>query len=80
VTEDPEHGLAFDLVRPAAPGESVMTGHSSGVITLNIEKTDDAKRKRSALPCMNYIGRWWIISGMSWDTTIGTAYSTRDSG
>jgi hypothetical protein len=45
VTEDPEHGLAFDLIRPGAPGNSVMTGHCNGIITINIEEADDAKRE-----------------------------------
>lgn len=45
VTEDPEQGLAFDLIRSAAPGDSVMTGHGGGIITLNIEEADDAKRE-----------------------------------
>jgi hypothetical protein len=47
VTEDPEQGLAFDLIRPAAPGNSVITGHSSGIITLNIEEGDDSKREEA---------------------------------
>ncbi|HET9645291.1 MAG TPA: putative zinc-binding metallopeptidase, partial [Burkholderiaceae bacterium] len=45
VSEDPEHGLAFDLLRPA-PGETVMTGHANGVITLNIEEASDPTRER----------------------------------
>jgi hypothetical protein len=45
LTEDPDHGLAFDLLSPAAPGDSVMTGHSGGIITLNIEEADDARRE-----------------------------------
>ena len=44
--EDPEHGLAFDFLR-AQPGEPpVMTGHASGVITLNVEEADDSVRER----------------------------------
>ena len=44
--EDPEHGLAFDFLR-AAPGEpAIMTGHASGVITLNVEEADDATREK----------------------------------
>lgn len=39
-------GLAFDLVRASASGERVSTGHSDGLITINIEEADDAKRER----------------------------------
>ncbi len=44
-SEDSENGLAFDLVNPL-PGEStVMTGHDSGLITLNLQEADDATRE-----------------------------------
>ena len=44
--EDPEHGLAFDFLR-ALPGEPpVMTGHASGVVTLNVEEADDSVREK----------------------------------
>ena len=45
-TEDPERGLAFDLLRPPADGPRVLTGHASGLITLNVEEADDAKREQ----------------------------------
>ncbi len=50
-TENPEQGLAFDLVRSRADGPKVMTGHAQGLITLNLEEADDAKREevRNAL-------------------------------
>lgn len=44
--EDPEHGLAFDVLRSADGGPSVMTGHSDGIITLNLDEADDATRER----------------------------------
>jgi hypothetical protein len=44
--EDPEHGLAFDLLHSLAGGPRVMTGHSNGLITLNVEEADDAIRER----------------------------------
>jgi hypothetical protein len=44
--EDPEHGLAFDLLQSPASGPRVMTGHCNGLITLNIEEADDATRER----------------------------------
>jgi hypothetical protein len=44
--EDPEQGLAFEL-RRAAPGESpIVTGHADGVITLDVEEADDARREQ----------------------------------
>lgn len=42
---DPEHGLSYELL--AATSEApVLTGHSHGVITLNIAEADDAERER----------------------------------
>ncbi|MED5621442.1 zinc-binding metallopeptidase family protein [Ideonella sp. BN130291] len=46
VTEDPQRGLCFDFLRAPAEGPAVMTGHADGVITLNIEEADDAKREQ----------------------------------
>jgi hypothetical protein len=46
VSEDPEHGVAFDLLRSAPGGPVVMTGHASGLITLNVEEADDARREK----------------------------------
>ena len=42
----PEQGLAFDLLRSPESGQRVLTGHASGLITLNIEEADDAIRER----------------------------------
>lgn len=47
VSEDPEHGLAFDLLRPTQGGPLVMTGHLNGIITLNIEEAEDSTRERT---------------------------------
>jgi hypothetical protein len=44
--EDPERGLMFDLLRPPPGGARVLTGHASGLITLNVEEADDAKREK----------------------------------
>ncbi|MFM7332268.1 MAG: putative zinc-binding metallopeptidase [Brachymonas sp.] len=38
-------GLAFDFLREW-PGQSVTTGHASGVITVNVQEADDAERER----------------------------------
>ena len=44
VSEDTERGLAFDLLADvqAAP---VLTGHSDGIITINLREADDAARE-----------------------------------
>ena len=46
VSEDPERGVAFDLLRSPPEGPRVLTGHASGLITLNVEEADDAKREK----------------------------------
>jgi len=46
VDEDPERGVAFDLLRSPPGGPVVMTGHASGLITLNVEEADDARREK----------------------------------
>ena len=43
--EDPEHGLAFDFLRAAPGGPPVVTGHHEGVITIDVEEADDARRE-----------------------------------
>ncbi len=48
--EDPD-GLAFDFLHPEAlspdgTAAPVMTGHASGVITINLDEADDAQRER----------------------------------
>ncbi|HET9204922.1 MAG TPA: putative zinc-binding metallopeptidase [Burkholderiaceae bacterium] len=43
--EDPQRGLAFDLLRGTGAPAPVMTGHLDGVITLNIDEADDARRE-----------------------------------
>jgi hypothetical protein len=46
VSEDPQHGLAYDFLR-SRPGEPhVKTGHFRGIITINLEEADDAVRER----------------------------------
>lgn len=44
--EDPERGLMFDFLRSPPGGPRVLTGHASGLITLNVEEADDAKREK----------------------------------
>jgi hypothetical protein len=42
--EDPEKGLAFDLLSSA--NEKVVIGHASGIITIDLAESDDAYRER----------------------------------
>jgi len=48
--DDPEQGLAFrflsDVTNPDGSTEKVLTGHDSGVITLNIAEADDSAREK----------------------------------
>ena len=46
VSEDPERGLAFDFLRALPSDLPVITGHSNGLITINIEEADDARREQ----------------------------------
>ena len=43
-TDDPRHGLAFEFLADA--GSPVLTGHSNGVITINVAEADDAEREK----------------------------------
>lgn len=48
--QDPDDiGLAFDFLADVSPEKRVLTGHDSGVITLNIEEADEAERVRNKL-------------------------------
>ncbi|MEX2567849.1 MAG: putative zinc-binding peptidase [Cyclobacteriaceae bacterium] len=46
-SEDPENGLAFDFKSDdgAPDGQRVLTGHASGLITMNIAEADDVERE-----------------------------------
>jgi hypothetical protein len=80
VTEDPVNGLMFDFLRARDGGKLVLTGHHRGLITLNIEEADDAKREqvRTALrePHRTLLGHlrhevghyYWdrLIAGTPW--------------
>ena len=46
VSEDPERGLMFDFLRSPKDGPHVLTGHASGLITLNVEEADDSVREK----------------------------------
>ena len=49
--DDPRRGLAFEFLADPGGGDAppVLTGHSSGVITLSIAEVDDAERERRRL-------------------------------
>jgi hypothetical protein len=78
--EDPERGVSFDFLRGPFLGKPVMTGHLNGLITLNIEEADDAKREKVRIamhePYRTLLGHlrheighyYWdrLISGTSW--------------
>jgi hypothetical protein len=49
VDEDPACGLMFDFLRSPPQGPRVLTGHASGLITLNVEEADDARREKMRL-------------------------------
>jgi hypothetical protein len=44
--DDPQNGVMFDFLRSPPGGPQVMTGHANGLITLNVEEADDAKREQ----------------------------------
>lgn len=46
VSEDPDLGVMFDFLRSEPDGPRVLTGHASGLITLNVEEADDSKREK----------------------------------
>jgi hypothetical protein len=50
-TTDPLNGLAFEFLadQGSTPAQKVLTGHASGLITLNIAEADDAERERHRL-------------------------------
>ena len=44
--EDPDRGVAFDFLETLEGAPPVMTGHSAGVVTLNVAEADDDYRER----------------------------------
>ena len=45
ITEDTTRGMMFDFLRSPDQGPHVMTGHNTGLITLNLQEADDAVRE-----------------------------------
>ena len=46
-TAEPQHGLAFDFLESLDGGPRVLTGHASGVITINVAEADDNYREQN---------------------------------
>lgn len=74
-TEDPERGLAFHFLEEVDAAHAVLTGHDSGLITLNIAEADDAEReaRRTALgePYRTLLGHFrHEIGHFYWDRLI----------
>ena len=82
VSEDTQRGLMFDFLRSPDVGPHVLTGHSTGLITLNLQEADDAVREaaRKAMrePYRTLLGHfrhevghyYWdrLVSGTPWMT------------
>ena len=80
VSEDAERGMMFDFLRSPDDGPPVVTGHSTGLITLNLQEADDAVREaaRTAMrePYRTLLGHlrheighyYWsrLVWGTSW--------------
>ena len=80
ISEDTARGLVFDFLRSPVNGPHVMTGHNTGLITLNVDEADDAKREaaRKALrePYRTLLGHfrhevghyYWdrLVAGTPW--------------
>lgn len=45
LTEDTQRGMMFDVLRSPDSGPHVMTGHSTGLITLDLQEADDSLRE-----------------------------------
>ena len=74
--ENPEKGLAFDFLRSPEDGPRVLTGHDNGLITMNIEEADPAKREhmRELLnePYRTLLGHFrHEVGHYYWDRLIG---------
>ena len=80
VGEDRKTGLAFDFLSDSADGPHVITGHSDGIITLNVAEADHATREsvreqmqepyRTVLGHLRHeVGHYYwdrLVDGTSW--------------
>ena len=81
VSENPEAGMMFDLLRSPPEGPRVVTGHRDGLVTLDIEEADDVHREtvrtRMHEPYRTLIGHlrheighyYWqrLVQGTAWE-------------
>ncbi len=80
ISEDTARGLVFDFLRSPIDGPHVMTGHDTGLITLNVDEADDAKREavRKVLrePYRTLLGHFrHEVGHYYWDRlVVGTAW------
>ena len=73
--DDPERGLRFHFLETLDPASQVLTGHDSGLVTLNVAEADDAEReaRRSAMgePYRTLLGHFRHESGhFYWDRLV----------
>lgn len=82
ISEDTERGLMFDFLRTPDNGPHVLTGHNTGLITLNLDEADDAKREaaRKAMrePYRTLLGHFrHEVGHYYWDRLVaGTPWMT----
>jgi hypothetical protein len=80
MSEDTERGMMFDFLRSPVNGPHIMTGHNTGLITLNVDEADDAKREavRKAMrePYRTLLGHFrHEVGHYYWDRLVaGTAW------
>jgi hypothetical protein len=80
-TEDPERGLAFAFLKEDATGQTrVFTGHSDGVVTINVAEADDPFREKMRVqmgePYRTLLGHFRHESGhYYWDRLIGPEHA-----
>jgi hypothetical protein len=83
MSEDTARGLMFDFLRSPVNGPHIMTGHNTGLITLNVDEADDAKREavRKAMrePYRTLLGHFrHEVGHYYWDRLIaGSAITTK---
>lgn len=89
---DPKGGLTLHLLAALPGGPPVMTGHASGVVTINIVEADDAAREATRVafgePVRSLLGhlrheighylQWRWITGTAADTARATFGDERD--
>jgi hypothetical protein len=81
VDDDPDRALMFDFLRSRPGAPRVLTGHADGLITLNAEEADDAKREKIRHdlhePYRTLLGHFRHEVG---DTTTGTGWCATRAG